>query len=97
MNDPMIYGPDGQQRTPAHEQAALLFDAMAKRVRHNQDSTFGGCFVIVPPESGGDAMDTLILDNKGNPAQFWMILQARSKMELEKLEAQERLGQSYGR
>lgn len=95
MPDPTVYTPDGQ-RQPAHEQAALLFDAMAKRVRHNTESTFGGAFVIVPPESGGDPMDTLILDNKANPAQFWMILQARSKMELDRLETQERMGQSYG-
>lgn len=96
MTDPTFYQADGQ-RAAFHDEAAKLFESMAARIKHNAQSTFGGAFVIVPPQDGGEPMETLILDNSSNPAQFWMILQARSKLELDKLESQARLGQSYGR
>ena len=71
---------------------ADIFQQMAERIRHNAGSQFGGAFVIVPPAEGGNPMETLILDNSANPAQFWMILQARSKMELARIEDEERHG-----
>lgn len=76
---------------------AERFASMAERIRHNQDSsTFGGAWVIIPPGEGGIPMETLILDSKGDPAQFYMLLMAKSKNALDELQTKERMRQGYG-
>ena len=69
---------------------ASRFARMAQRLEHNLDSTFGGAFVIVPPEGAGEPMEALILDTTGNPAQFLMLLQAKIAHALEEISNRER-------
>lgn len=69
---------------------------MADRIDHNKDSTFGGAAVIVPPQNGGEAVVVLVLDEKGDPAQFWGTILTRSQLEIEKLKDRARMQQGFG-
>jgi len=71
------------------------FTEMATRILHNQESTFGGAFVVQPP--GGDPASTLILTD-GDEAQFWMLLQGLITARMEILRQKEAQAASmYGR
>ena len=50
---------------------------MADKIDLNDATTFGGAFVIIPPPDGGEPLETLILDAKQDPAQFFILLKAR--------------------
>ena len=58
---------------------------MADRLDHNADAQFGGCAVIIPPPGGGDPIELLMLDSRGDPAQFWATIQTRIQIVLEGL------------
>lgn len=75
---------------PKPTTTAGRFADMAERVSHNLDSKFGGAFVIVPPENGGEPMEALILDTTGDPVQFYMLLQAKISTILEDLGMKQR-------
>jgi len=79
---------DGQ---PTKISDAQRFRAMADRIDHNTESTFGGGFVIVPPQQGGEAMEALILDTRADPVQFFMLLQAKIQNVLEDLKDRQRM------
>jgi hypothetical protein len=70
------------------------FTRMAEAVRHNADAGFGGCFVICPPQDGGDALETLILDNRQDAAQFWILLQAKCQQQITALDESRRQHQA---
>jgi hypothetical protein len=53
------------------------FRKMATAIDHNAAAGFGGAFVIIPPEGGGNPIETLILDEKQDPAQFWTLLKTK--------------------
>ena len=71
------------------------FARMAERIEHNKDSTFGGAFVIIVPGGLVEPMEALILDGKGDAAQFLMLLQGKITNLMEDLKARERA--QYGR
>lgn len=76
---------------------AAAFSAMAERIRHNVGQSFGGAFVVVPPQNG-PVLETLILDNKQDEAQYWLLLKTKCEMALNEIDAKERAGASiYGR
>ena len=75
---------------PERPTDAQRFANMAKRMEHNVDSTFGGAFVIVPPQGAGEPMEALILDTQGDPAQFLMLLQAKITHALQQIDSRER-------
>lgn len=83
------------QQTDIEALAKELRD-MADRLVLNGPDAFGGCFVVLPP-MGGDALKTLILDSKQDPAQFWGILKAKSEMALMSLDEMARNQSGYGR
>jgi hypothetical protein len=90
MNEPLI--------TPKESNAAQLFQDMADRIRHNADQSFGGAFVIIPPANGGDPLETLILDAKQDPAQFFTLLKVKCDMAIGLIEDQRRNQQGpFGR
>lgn len=88
------------------------FRKMAERIDHNApttpvtivppaqgvpvSSTFGGAAVIVPPAQGGEAVELLVLDAKGDPAQFWGTILTRVQMEVRQLEDKQRIMQGFG-
>ena len=74
------------------------FTKMAAALKHNADAGFGGAFVLVPPRDGGDALETLILDNKQDAAQFWILLQSKCQAQIAALDSANRQVQAgYGR
>lgn len=72
------------------QSCAKCFSRMSERVLHNQDATFGGAVVIVPPKNAGEQIELLMLDAQGDPAQFWSTIQTRIAIVLDKLKEQER-------
>ena len=73
------------------------FEAMAERMSRNGDDNFGGAFVVVPPENGGEPIEPLILDAKQDPAQFWMLLKTKCDLELGALDQKQRQNAAFGR
>lgn len=74
---------------------SLQFDAMAKRIVHNAGQSFGGAFVIVPPN--GDPIETLILDAKQDPAQFWSLIKTRCDLAISEIDEHQRQARPFGR
>ena len=73
------------------------FFQMRERISKNTTDTFGGAFVVVPPEGGGDPLETLILDSKQDPAQFWNLLMTKCQIMLAELDQKQRSNASFGR
>ena len=73
------------------------FNDMAERLSLNGDRSFGGAFVVVPPIGGGDPLETLILDSKQDPAQFWNLLMTKCQIMLAELDQKQRSNASFGR
>jgi len=76
---------------------SLLFTQMAVRIESNKTQSFGGAFVVVPPSEGGEILDTLILDNRQDAAQFWMLLKTKCDIALGELDQKQRTQATFGR
>ena len=73
------------------------FRKMASNIDLNAEAAnFGGAFVVIPPEGGGEAIETLILDSKQDPSQFWSLLQAKASLMIAELEEKKRLSGTFG-
>jgi len=72
------------------------FTQMATRIDHNTDSNFGGAAVIVPPAQGGEKIELLMLDAKGDPAQFWGTILTRAQLELKAIDDKRAIQQGFG-
>ena len=70
---------------------------MADAIERNAEGSFGGAFVVVPPPEAGDPLETLIIDTKQDPAQFWMLLKTKCDIELGALDAKQRQQSTFGR
>jgi hypothetical protein len=68
---------------------------MADAIEQNAERGFGGAFVVIPPEDGGDPFETLILDSKQNAAQFWILLKSKCEMALTESDQKQRVGQAF--
>ncbi len=79
---------------PLRKDFSQAFTQMASRVQRNSDESFGGAFVIVPPEGAGEVMQLLALTST-DPAAFWIMLQGQINKALE--EIQSRQNHPYGR
>lgn len=73
------------------------FRDMADRMALNDTANFGGCFVVIPPEGGGEPLETIILDSKQDPAQFWNLLMTKCQISLAEIDQKQRTGQAFGR
>lgn len=83
-------GPAQMTDTPA-----ARFTAMAERIERNVADSFGGAFVIVDP--AGNAIETLLLDAKGDAGQFWGLLKVKCDMMMAEIDQAARQGQAFGR
>ncbi|MDE2099019.1 MAG: hypothetical protein KGL39_17325 [Patescibacteria group bacterium] len=75
---------------------AEKFRLMATAIERNAEGSFGGAFVVVPPPEAGEPLETLILDTKQDPAQFWMLLKTKCDLELAALDAKQRQQATFG-
>lgn len=87
MNDPLV-------ERPKHD-FAKPFSDMAKAIEHNVRQGFGGAAVIVAPTGGGE-IEILLLDPKGDVAQFYSTIQSRITLLLQKIDEQQRLVGGFG-
>ena len=71
------------------------FRKMADAIESNAERGFGGAFVIMPPE--GDPIETLILDSKQDPSQFYMLLKTKCDIALNELDAKQTQAQGFQR
>lgn len=78
---------------PAPGKHADRFRTMAERIDRNP-SEFGGACVIVPP-GGGDPIEFLVVDPKGDLAQFFSTIQTKLAMQLEGLKDKQRSLQQW--
>ena len=85
------------QNDRSAETLAKIFDDMAARIRLNKDNPFGGAFVIIPPADGGDPFQTLILDAKQDPAQFFMLLKAKAENQITAIDHANRTQNAFPR
>lgn len=76
---------------------AARFRAMADAVERNAQGSFGGAFVVIPPEGGGEPLETLILDNRQDIAQFWIFLKTKSENEIAAVDQKQRAAATFGR
>lgn len=81
---PLIERPD--------QKLAERFRAMADRIERNP-SEFGGACVIIPPT--GDGIEFLLIDVKGDMAQFYSAIQTKIQIALKELEDQQRRLQGF--
>ena len=77
--------------------APQRFRSMADSIDRNAEGSFGGAFVVIPPPEAGDPLETLILDAKQDPAQFWMLLKTKCDLALAELDAKQRQNAAFGR
>ena len=75
---------------------ATPFADMSLLITQNNDKGFGGAFVVVPPEGGGEPLETLILDSKQDASQFWSLLQAKASVMIAELEEKKRTQGAFG-
>lgn len=74
------------------QEIATQFRRMADLVERNADHGFGGAFVVVPPEGGGNAFDQLFVTVKQDAAVFWNTLTSLAKLEVDAADRQTRQG-----
>lgn len=91
MSEQLIEG----QGTDVAKLAQTLRD-MATRIETNGGDSFGGCFVVLPPQ-GHEALSTLILDTKQDPAQFYGMLKTKCDIALAGIEEAMRNAGGFGR
>ena len=73
------------------------FRDMADTIERNADGSFGGAFVIIPPEGGGDPIKTLILDGSSDLALFWNSVITKAQIMLAQAEQQRRSQGGFNR
>ena len=67
--------------------AAALFRAIADRLERNAEEEFGGVFLLVPPDGGGDPVDGMFLASKPNPVSYWASVNGQIEMAIEEFKA----------
>lgn len=77
--------------------ACILLRKMADNIERNKDAGFGGCFVIVAPENGGDPISVLLLDPSQDPAQFWGLIGPKATIALQQINDTQRKSQTFNR
>lgn len=88
MTEPLIQKPERVLSQP--------FAEMAQAIEHNAGQAFGGAAVIVPPANSGETVSVLMLDSRGDAAQFWSTIQTRIQVILRDLEERQRVAGNFG-
>jgi hypothetical protein len=68
---------------------------MADTIEKNQDQTFGGVAVIIPPKDG-PSIEILSLDNREDGMLFYSNIKTMAERAFEDLVAEEKKRQAYG-
>lgn len=90
MNQPLVEKPETPSRSAP-------FTEMARALEHNKGQGFGGAVVIIPPDGGGESIELLLLDSRGDPAQFWATVKTRIDIRLSELDDKRRgVAQGFG-
>jgi len=79
---------DGQPLIERGVNEAACFTSMAERIARNPQE-FGGACVIVPP-GGGDPIEFMLIDTKGDVAQFYATVMTKVQVVLEGLKERQR-------
>jgi hypothetical protein len=80
---------DGQPLIETHIiRVAEKFRAMADRIDRNPQE-FGGACVIIPP-GGADSIEFLLIDSKGDVAQFYGAVMTKVQVVMEEMKDQQR-------
>ena len=79
---------DDQPPDPS-EARAKLFDDMAAQIRLNKEATFGGAFLMIPPD--GDPFSSLML-NQAEPSIFWAAVKTLADVAMAALDRAQRAG-----
>lgn len=66
---------------------AVPFDAMATLIHENENESFAGAFVIVPPN--GEPPIELLLLTAPDPAMFWSMIKTKAEIAMQELAAKE--------
>lgn len=79
------------------EARAALFEDMARQIRLNKDTKFGGAFVLLSPDTIDETTSfrSLMLD-QAQPGIFWASIQTIVQIAMGELEKQQRQ-QGFGR
>lgn len=77
------------------KKAAIQLRAMADKLERNDDGSFGGAVLILPPPNAGDPIETIILDANQDAGQFYVILQSKLTKAITDLDGRNRGG--FGR
>ena len=82
--------------------AVERFQSMALRIKHCLGAAsgavaFGGACVIVPPGNSAEPIEFLLLDPKGDLAQFYSAIQSKIQLQLEDLREKQRVQQGQWR
>lgn len=82
----------------AQQEVAAKFESMARCiVSQSSGAGFGGAFVVVPPKDGGEPLETLILDSRQDPTQFWLMLKTKCDTEIATLDQKQRTNSAFAR
>ncbi len=85
---------DGQSLIERPDQKlAERFRAMADRIERNPQE-FGGACVIIPP-GGGEGIEFLLIDSKGDIAQFLGAVMTKIQVVMEEMKDQQRRLQPF--
>jgi hypothetical protein len=68
---------------------------MATQISHNNDSTFGGAVVIVPP-GDGKPVELLMLDAQGDEGQFWATILTRIQVAINENDQKKQVNRTFG-
>jgi len=67
----------------ANDSPAEILRAMAERIDRNNPAEFGGCLVVIPPDSDehypGETLEILVVDPARSLANFWDVVGKRSQ------------------
>lgn len=74
---------------------ATILRKMADHLDRNKESPFGGCAVIIPP-SFPETIELLILDSKGDAAQFLATVATRIQNMVTELAVMAKQQQAFG-
>lgn len=75
---------------------ATILRRMADHLDRNKDADFGGCAVVVPPGTN-ETIEVLILDSKGDTAQFLATVATRITSIQVDIQAQIKRQAAFGR
>jgi hypothetical protein len=79
-----------------NERRARMFEDMARQIRLNADTKFGGAYLLIPPESTVEQCHSMLLLNMEQPGIFWASIETIAKIAVNETDRMQRQ-QGFGR